>query len=572
MSNELLVLVRASTHTFTRRGLLAQPFKVIRPFILCLCCLLPNTGLHARVEGDGTALEKIRRQLTNVERWKYHKPIVFIAEISALGPVPQGVCKSAVNESVDFTISSLLLGQFPGNVMHTGFINCTWQPLPSPPFTLHSTVIVYCEQFNSYSCLTPVEFSEERQKKIKGWIAALPPDLAEQEGPSDSALSALHARLEDPDHLATKQGFLFDGVINRKLAIHQPRCTSGLERKIEYRIDQVLWDYPDSLLRPGYVVSKDVIDCRRDSLPTWATGTRVLVYCEALAGQGDDCRAPVRFTDDRLSRVKQWIAKLREREGNPELLKMHYLLRDSVELAPTRPLLLVGQVTALMLQPKSLVQRISILVLPTMRIRIARVLWGYYKETEVIGLCPHRDCSGLTVGANVIAYCQATDAYRHPPATCPLVSLTSDEENVYRAERWAGQARDRQRALIVEKIAKFLAAFHPDSRSEPMVYRGHATWVGKEDNGITPLVHFVDTTGQFKQEINLRINRFYATDVPIPVDVGNPMITFCVQRDDICSNGDETTAIIEDSDETFGAIKKLIDSAHGPPGLNARGL
>lgn len=423
--------------TLTRRSLLAQRFKVIRPFILCLCCLLPNTGLHARVEGNGA--------------------------------------------------------------------------------------------------------------------------VAEHKEPSAQALSALHARLEDPNRLAKNQGFLFDGVIDRKETIHQPRCASGIERKIAYRVDQVLWDYPDSMLRQGYVIGKDFIDCRQPSLPNWATGTRVLVYCEGLDGQGYDCLAPVPLTDDRLSRVMQWIAELRQREGNPELLKMHYLLRDSLELAPTRPLLLLGRVTGLTPQPKTLVQRISILVPPTMRVSIARLLWGYYKETEVIGVCPHRDCSGFAVGANVIAYCQAMDAYRHPPASCPLVSLTSDEESVHRAERWAGQAREHQRALIVEKISKSLATRQPDPRSEPMVYRGHATWVGKADNGITPLVHLADTTGRFKQEINLLINRFYASDVPIPVDVGKPMITFCVQRDDVCYNGDETTAIIEDSNETFRAIQQLIE-------------
>lgn len=545
--------------TFTGRSLLGQRFKLIRPFILCLCCWLPNTALHAQVEGNDAALEKIHRQLTNVERLKYHKPVVFIAEISALGPVFQGVCKSAVNQSVDFTISRLLFGQFPDKVMHAGFINCTWQPLPSPPFTLHSTVIVYCEQVNFSRCLTPVEFSEERQKKVEGWIAAIPPDLAKQEEPSDSALSALHARLEDADRLAKRQGFLFDGVINRKLAIHQARCTSGLERKIEYRVDQVLWDYPGSLLRPGYLVSKDVIDCRQDSLPTWATGTRVLVYCEALAGQGDDCLAPVRFTDDRLSRVKQWIADLSQREGNPELLKMHYLLRDSLELAPTRPLLLVGRVTGVTSQPKNVVQRISVSILPTMRLNVTRLLWGYYKEEEVIGVCPHRDCSGVAVGANVIAYCQAMDVYRQPPANCPLVSVDAGKENLHRVEQWTEQAREHQQALIVQKIGKYVAAHPADSRTEPMVYRGHATWVGKADNGL-PLVHFADTTGRFKQEINLLIHRPYASDVPIPVDVGKPMITFCVQRDDVCYNGDEATAIIEDSNETFRAIKQLIES------------
>jgi hypothetical protein len=546
--------------TSTRGSLVSQLCKWIRYFAVCLCCVLPNPRLHAQAEGNEAALEKIHRRLTNVERLKFHKPVIFVGGITALGPVFQGVCKSAVNESVDFTISRLLFGQFPEKVMHAGFINCTRQPLPSPPFTLHATVIVYCEQLNFPGCLTPVEFSEEREKKVEGWIAAIPPDLAKQEEPGDPILSALHVPLEDPDRLAKKRGFLFDGVINRKLAIHQRRCTSGLERKIEYRIDQVLWDYPDSLLRPGGLVSKDVIDCRQASLPTWATGTRVLVYCEALSGQGYDCLAPVRFNNDRLFRLKQWIADMSQREGNPELLKMHYLLHDSLELAPNRPLLLTGKVS--WVTPKrSLGAPQTVSMLPTMRANVTRVLWGYYRDAEVVAVCPHRDCSRVAVGANVIAYCQAMDVYRQPPADCPLVSLDASDENVRRTEQWVAQARARQRALIIEKVANYLAKHPADSRSEPMVYRGHATWVGKSDNGL-PLVHFADTTGRFKQEINLLINRPYATDVPIPVDLGKSMITFCVQRDDVCYNHDEATAIIEDSNETFRAIEQLIESAH----------
>ena len=512
---------------------------------------MPNIGLKAQTDGSSAALEKIHRQLTKPERLKYHKPVVFIAEISALGPVFQGVCKSAVNESVDFTISRVLFGQYPEQTLRAGFINCTRQPLPSPPFTLHATVIVYCELVNFFGCLTPVEFSEERQKRVERWIAAIPPDLASQKEARDPAMSAIHARIEDADRLAKKRGFLFDGVINRKLAIDQGRCTSGLERKIEYRLDQVLWDYPDSLLRPGSLVSKGIIDCRQDSFPTWATGTRVLVYCEPLSGQGDDCLAPVRFTEERLSLLKQWIADLSQREGNPSLLRMHYLLRNSLELSPSRPLLLIGSVN--WVTPKTtLGVAQSIPIPPTMRLGVWRLLWGYYKKAEVLAVCPHRDCSGVSVGANVITYCQFEN--------CPLVSLDASDENVHRAEQWAVQARVRQRISIVEKVSKYLLAHPPDSRSSPMVYRGHATWVGKADDGL-PLVHFADTTGRFREEINLIINRSYPSDVSIPADVGKPMITFCVQRDDVCYNGDETTAIIEDSNETFRAIQRLIESA-----------
>jgi hypothetical protein len=545
--------------TTTGRGVADHRCRLVRYFALCLCFLLPSRGLRAHVEGNDEALEKIYRRLTNVERLKFHKPVIFVGEITALGPVFQGVCKSAVNESVDFTISRLLFGQFPEKVMHAGFINCTRQPLPSPPFTLHATVIVYCEQLNFSGCLTPVEFSQERRKTVERWIAAIPPELAKQEDRGDTILWALHVPLEDPDRLAKKQGFLFEGEISRNETIHQRRCSSGTEQKIEYRVNQVLWDYPDSWLRPGYRISKDFIDCRKTNLPSWEPGTRVLVYCEAVPGQGHDCLVPVRFTDDRLFRLKQWIADLSQREGNPDLLKMHYLLRDSLELAPTRPLLLVGRVTWVMPRPKILLQTVAIL--PTMRVNVTRLLWGYYKDAEVAAVCPHRDCSDVAVGANVIAYCQAMDVYRQPPANCPLVSVDASDETVHRVEQWATQARKHQQELIVEKIGKYVAAHPADSRAEPMVYRGHATWVGKADNDL-PLVHFADTTGRFNQEINLLINRPYASDVPIPVDVGKPIITFCIQRDDICSNGDETTAIIEDSPETFRAIEQLIESAH----------
>jgi hypothetical protein len=79
-----------------------------------------------------------------------------------------------------------------------------------------------------------------------------------------------------------------------------------------------------------------------------------------------------------------------------------------------------------------------------------------------------------------------------------LVSVDARDETVHRVEQWATQARKHQQELIVEKIGKYVATHPADSRSEPMVYRGHATWVGKADNG-PPLVHFADTTGRFNQ-------------------------------------------------------------------------
>jgi len=545
--------------TAARRSVVANRYRLIRHSALTLCCWLCTVGLHAQADQSDAVLGQIHQRLTNIEKLSYHRPIVFVGEITALGPVFQGVCKSVAGQSVEFSVSRPLFGRFSETVVHAGYLNCTRQPLP-PPFMLHASVIVYCEQFHVLTCLTPVPFTEDRQRTVEAWIAAIPPDLAKQEDRGDTTLWALHAPLQDPDRLAKKRGFLFEGEVSRNGEIHQRRCASGVERKIEYRVTQVLWDYPDSLLRPGYTVSKDFIDCRRTSLPTWGAETRVIVYCEALLGQGYNCLAPVMFTDDRLFRVKQWIAELSAREGNPELLKMHYLLRDSLELAPNRPLLLLGRVTWVTPKPQFPFAQ-TIAILPTMRISDSRLLWGYYKEPEVNAACPHRDCSTVAVGSDVIAYCEAMGADRARPAYCALASPDANDENVRRTEQWAAQAREHQRRLIVEKIRKYLATRHADPGSVPSVYRGHATWVGKADNGL-PLVHFADTTGKVSESVNLLFGQHYGIYAPIAVEVGKPMITFCVQKDDVCYIGYEPMGIIEDSDQTFHAIRQLIESAH----------
>lgn len=539
----------------------AAAIRTLFRYSALLCCFLSSIAVHPQIESEDTTLKQIHQRLTNREKLTYHKPVVLIAEITGLGPVFQGVCKSAVNQDVEFIVSRVLFGKFTDKVVHAGFINCTRQPLPSPPFTLHATVIMYCEHSHFLSCVNPVPYTEARQRDVQSWISSIPPELAKQQDRGDSSLWTLRVPLEDSERLVKKQGFLFEGEITRNEEIHQRRCSSGRERKTEYRVDQVLWDYPDSLLRPGYKISKGFIDCRESSMPNWPPETRVIVYCEASPGEGYSCLAPVMFTDDRLFRVKQWIAQLRIQEGNPELLKMHFLLRDSLELSPSRPLLVLGKVT--WVTPKQQFGIIhSIRMVPTMRLAISRLIWGYYKELEVGADCPHRDCSNVAVGANVIAYCEPMGGvYSRPPAGCRVVSSEASEENIHRVEQWAARARERQRELIIERIRKYVAGYPPDDRSATAVYRGQAIWVGKADNGI-PLVHLTDTTGRkFQQPINLLMQRHYGTDAPIAVEVGKPMIAFCVQRDDVCYNGDEVTAVIEDSDETFRAIQHLIEQA-----------
>ena len=74
----------------------------------------------------------------------FSSPLLFVGEIVALGPVFQGVCKQAVNQTVDFRVSELLLGDLSGETFQNAYPNCTRQPLPSPPFALLASVILYC--------------------------------------------------------------------------------------------------------------------------------------------------------------------------------------------------------------------------------------------------------------------------------------------------------------------------------------------------------------------------------------------------------------------------------------------
>ena len=141
---------------------------------LTLLSLLAVVRLGAQ---DEIVLSDIHKRLgtPGIEARHDHDRFLFVGEILALGPVFQGVCKSGVEQSVDYSVGDILLGDPPDSVVHTGYINCTRQPLPSPPYTLRAKVIVYCfHNMRSLHCLAPVAFSESRLKKIKSWIGAMP--------------------------------------------------------------------------------------------------------------------------------------------------------------------------------------------------------------------------------------------------------------------------------------------------------------------------------------------------------------------------------------------------------------
>ena len=175
------------------------------------------TTLSAQSLQHDDVLAEVHKRLTSSEKLNYHKPLVFIGEIAELGPVFQGVCKEAVNQEVVFAISRVLLGSYQGSEFRTGYINCTRAPLPSPPFTLHAKVVVYCEeQHRSGRCLAPVVFTNEDLKKVEAWTADLQEAAAEDTKRARAASAALgeatgsamlviHERLKDSARLAKNQ-------------------------------------------------------------------------------------------------------------------------------------------------------------------------------------------------------------------------------------------------------------------------------------------------------------------------------------------------------------------------------
>lgn len=146
---------------------------VILTFFLFCHLALAQFG---QVTDSNTAMTNIRKHLFRLSERTYNEPLIFVGVIDALGPVcSMCVCKGAISQYVDFRIESVVWGRYQGqgSQLHTGYINCTLQPLPAPPFTLHGRVMVYCEQVPHLKCISPVVFSQRRSATVQGWLTDL---------------------------------------------------------------------------------------------------------------------------------------------------------------------------------------------------------------------------------------------------------------------------------------------------------------------------------------------------------------------------------------------------------------
>src|SRR6266403_1676295 len=96
-------------------------------FAFAFC--LPVNRLVAQ---DESVLADLHKRLTTpgYEARHDHERMMFVGEIVELGPVFRGVCKEAVDQTVDFRVTDVLLGNPPQPTVHEGYVNCTHQSLP----------------------------------------------------------------------------------------------------------------------------------------------------------------------------------------------------------------------------------------------------------------------------------------------------------------------------------------------------------------------------------------------------------------------------------------------------------
>lgn len=276
-------------------------------FVAVLAFISISCGsLHAQDESE-RVFGQIHEYLKgDIKARTFSSPLLFVGEIIGLGPVFDGVCKSAVGQTVDFAVTELLLGDISDDTFHNSYVNCTRQPLPSPPFTLHARVILYCH--HDRVCFNPVPATAERVKLIQEWMAdaRLPED--------DEAFAELRRAIKkaSPLHAAT------DLVVEGKISSIEPTgaavCLTAIPRKVEIDVVKVLFGgVPPALIRTRYGST----NCPIPVPLSVRLHAKVIVYCTNQSYMPLICLTPVEDSRRRLDAVSAWIAAQHPSMQNP---------------------------------------------------------------------------------------------------------------------------------------------------------------------------------------------------------------------------------------------------------------
>lgn len=86
-------LITLSRQTMCRRIRAGRDRSSRIGLTLGLTLLLWTSPLSSQGANDDSVLGKIHKRLASSEKLTYHNPIVFVGEVSELGPVYHGVCK-----------------------------------------------------------------------------------------------------------------------------------------------------------------------------------------------------------------------------------------------------------------------------------------------------------------------------------------------------------------------------------------------------------------------------------------------------------------------------------------------
>jgi hypothetical protein len=224
-------------------------------------------------------------------------PLLFIGEIVALGPVFHGVCKEAVNQTVDFAVNELLQGDLSGNTFQYAYPNCTRHPLPTPPFSQLAHVILYCH--HHHLCFQPVPATPERVEAIHAWIeeARRPED--------DAAFAELRRAIRKAKPLQPGRDLILEGEIVHIQPAGKPLCTISIPRGVEINVVRVLFgEMPTGPVQASY----GSVNCPSPLPLSVRLHNKVIVYCATQMHMPEVCLTPVEDSPQRLAQVSLWIA------------------------------------------------------------------------------------------------------------------------------------------------------------------------------------------------------------------------------------------------------------------------
>jgi len=263
---------------------------------LILCGILGGS-LCAQDESEHV-FGQIREYLKgDIKSRTFTSPLLFVGEIASLGPVFDGVCKEAVNQNVDFAVTDLLLGDLSDDTFHYGYPNCTRQPLPSPPFTLHARVILYCH--HRHLCFQPLPATPERVKTVRAWIAeARRPE-------DDAAFDAFSRAIKKANPLAPNRDLIFEGEIASIEPAGILVCRIAIPRKVEINVVKVLYgETTAGAIETGY----GSVNCPSPLPLSVRLRAKVIVYCTTQLHMPQVCLTPVEDSPRRMAAVNAWIA------------------------------------------------------------------------------------------------------------------------------------------------------------------------------------------------------------------------------------------------------------------------